>query len=60
MLLGQKNLKKKKKKNSYGLMKIWSNFKHSKVPNYYTVKVFKEKIPRMSLSSYITSYIRFE
>jgi hypothetical protein len=28
MFLGQKNC------NSYGLMKIWSNFNHSKVPNY--------------------------
>jgi hypothetical protein len=32
---GTKKLKKKNKNcNSYGLMKIWSNFNHSKVPNY--------------------------
>jgi hypothetical protein len=33
--------KQKKNYNSYGLMKIWSNLNHSKVPNYQTVKVFK-------------------
>jgi hypothetical protein len=31
---GTKKLKKIKKCNSYGLMKIWLNFSHSKVPNY--------------------------
>jgi hypothetical protein len=31
---GTKKLKKNKKCNSYGLMKILSNFNHSKVPNY--------------------------
>ncbi len=34
MLLGQGNWNKNKNCNSYGLMKIWSNFNHSKVPNY--------------------------
>jgi hypothetical protein len=34
MLLGQRNWKINKNCNSYGLMKIWSNFNHSKVPNY--------------------------
>ncbi len=34
MFLGQKNWKINKNCNSYGLMKIWSNFNHSKVPNY--------------------------
>jgi hypothetical protein len=34
MLLGQRNLKTNKNCNSYGLMKIWPNFNHSKVPNY--------------------------
>jgi hypothetical protein len=34
MLLGQKKKKTNKNCNSYGLMKIWSNFNHSKVPNY--------------------------
>jgi len=33
--------KKNKNCNSYGLMKIWSNFNHSKVLNYQMVKVFK-------------------
>ena len=31
---GQCFLKKNKNYNSYGLMKIWSNFNYSKVPNY--------------------------
>ncbi len=43
--------------NSYGLMKIWLNFNHSKVPNYQTIKVFKKKIAHISLSSCI--YIEF-
>jgi hypothetical protein len=30
--------------NSYELMKIWSNSKHSKVPNYDLVKVNKEHL----------------
>jgi hypothetical protein len=34
MFLGQIFWKKIKNYNSYGLMKIWSNFNHSKVPNY--------------------------
>jgi hypothetical protein len=34
MLLGQRNSKTKKNCNSYGLMKIWSNYNHSKVLNY--------------------------
>jgi hypothetical protein len=34
MILGQKNLNKNKNCNSYGLMKIWSNFNHSKIPRY--------------------------
>jgi hypothetical protein len=35
MLLGQeKKTKQNKNCNSYGLMKIWSNFNHLKVPNY--------------------------
>jgi hypothetical protein len=34
MLLGQKNSKENKNYNSYGLMKIWSNFNYSKVLNY--------------------------
>jgi hypothetical protein len=38
-------------------MKIWSNFNHSKVPNYGMAKVFKEKIPHRSLPSHNTSYI---
>jgi hypothetical protein len=38
-------------------MKIWSNFNHSKVPNYEMVKVFKEKTLHLSLSSHNTSYI---
>jgi len=46
--------------NSYGLMKIWSDLDHSKVPNYWMVKVFKEKIHDMSLSFYISSYIEFQ
>jgi hypothetical protein len=31
---GTTNLKKNKNCNSYGLMKTWSNFNHSKFPNY--------------------------
>jgi hypothetical protein len=31
---GTKNLKKQKNCNSYELLKIWSNFEYSKVPNY--------------------------
>jgi hypothetical protein len=31
---GTKKLKNKQNCNSYGLIKIWSNFNHSKVPNY--------------------------
>jgi hypothetical protein len=53
MLLEQKIWKTNKNCNSYGLMKIWSNFNHSKVPNYQTVKVFKKKISHMNLSSCI-------
>ncbi len=34
ILLGQKIWKANKNCNSYGLMKIWSKFNHSKVPNY--------------------------
>jgi len=41
MFLEQKIWKKKKNYNSYGLMKIWSNFNHLKIRNYQTVKVFK-------------------
>jgi len=37
-------------------MKIWSNFNHSKVPNYQMVKVFNEKILWMNLS-FCISYI---
>jgi hypothetical protein len=33
--------KQTKNCNSYGLMKIWSNFNHSKIPNYQMVKDFK-------------------
>jgi hypothetical protein len=33
-VFGTKKLKTKTNCNPYGLMKIWSNFKHSKVPNY--------------------------
>jgi hypothetical protein len=40
-VFGTKKLKGKKNCNSYGLMKIWSNFNHSKVLNYQIVKVFK-------------------
>jgi hypothetical protein len=32
--LGQRNWKTKKNCNSYGLMKILSNFNHSKIPTY--------------------------
>jgi hypothetical protein len=43
-VFGTKKLKKKKKNcTSYELMKIWSNFNHSKVPNYSLVKVFKKR-----------------
>jgi hypothetical protein len=38
---GTKKLKTKKNYNPYGLMKIWSNFNHSKVLNYQIVKDFK-------------------
>ncbi len=38
---GIKKLKKKKFYNLYGLMKIWSKFNHSKVPNYQMVNFFK-------------------
>jgi hypothetical protein len=31
-MLSDKKKMKKKKKNSYGLLKIWSNFNHSKNP----------------------------
>ncbi len=41
MHLEPKKLNKNKNCNSYGLMKIWSNFNNSKVPNYQTTKVFK-------------------
>jgi hypothetical protein len=34
MLIGKKNVKTNKNNKSYGLMKIWSNFNHSKVLNY--------------------------
>jgi hypothetical protein len=34
MLLEQKHWKTNKNCNLYGLMKIWSNFNHSKVLNY--------------------------
>jgi hypothetical protein len=34
MLLDKKIEKKNKNYNSYGLMKTWSNFNYSKVPNY--------------------------
>jgi len=57
MLLGHFFWKRNKNCNSYGLMKIWSNFIHSNVPNYKTIKVFKQKILHISLSSYITLYI---
>jgi hypothetical protein len=58
MLLGQRNSKTNKNCNSYGLMKIWSNFNHSKVPNYWMIRVLKKKIPHMSLSSSITLCIK--
>jgi hypothetical protein len=36
-------LKIDKNCNLYGLVRIWSNFDHSKVPNYDLVKVNKER-----------------
>jgi hypothetical protein len=41
MLFEQKNKKINKNCNSYGLMKILSNFNYLKVFNYQMVKVFK-------------------
>jgi hypothetical protein len=56
-LLGQENWKKKNKNcNSYGLMKIWSNFNHSKVFNYSMAMVFTKKISHIILY-YITYWI---
>jgi hypothetical protein len=49
--------KKEENCNSYGFMKMWSNFNHSKVPNYQMVKGLKETIHGMSLSFCISSYI---
>ncbi len=53
MFLGQKIWKANKNYNSYGLIKIWLYFNHSKVLNYWMVYVFKEKILHMSWSNYI-------
>jgi len=49
--------KKNKTCNSYGFMKIWSNFNDSKVLNYQMVKGLKETMHDMSLSFCISSYI---
>jgi hypothetical protein len=54
MLLG-KEIEKQTSCNSYGLMKIWSNFDHSKVHNYQVVKV-KERIFYTSVSSHPTPH----
>ncbi len=53
---GTKKIEKQKKitTHSWKLRKIWSNFNHSKILNYEMVKVFKEKIPHLSLSSHNT------
>jgi len=41
MLLEQKDWKTNKNCNPYELMKIWSDFNHSKDPNYQMIKIFK-------------------
>jgi hypothetical protein len=57
MLLGFFN-EKFKKNNSYGFMKIWSNFELSKVPNYDLVKVNKEGALDMNFSFHITTHTK--
>jgi general stress protein 26 len=52
-------------RNKQKLQLIWTyenmvNFNHSKDPNYLMVKVLKENIFHMNLSSFITLYIEFQ
>jgi hypothetical protein len=47
----------KKKCTSYELMKIWFNSNHSKIINYQLIKVLKEKVLDMNLSSQIRTHI---
>ncbi len=47
-----------KNDNSYGLMKIWSNFELSKVPKYDLAKVNNERVLDMNLSLHITTHTK--